>query len=58
VIVQRVGLALAPGVRVDRGYRVTIAPKHGMPMMVWRPNTATTLYRPAGTIHDMVDLTV
>jgi cytochrome P450 len=56
VILQRVSLSLAPGTRIDRSYRVTIAPKYGMPMRVQANGTTTRPIRPTGTIHDIVEL--
>lgn len=56
VIAQRFRLALAPGARIERKYRVTVAPKYGMPMIVHPKGRAVPTVAPRGRIHDTVDL--
>ena len=34
MILQRYRLKLAPGARIDRQVKLTLAPKHGLPMIV------------------------
>jgi cytochrome P450 len=56
MILQRYHLELAPGARVDRRLRITLSPKHGMPMHVLPLGRPPALNRPRGDIREMVDL--
>ncbi len=57
MVVQRWRLEMAPGARVDRVVKVTLGPKHGMPMIVHPPNGRFEAIPVKGNIHEMVDLT-
>ena len=56
VLLQRVGLGLAPRARVDHGGMVLSQPRHGMPMRVTRPGDAPITPVRAGNIRALVDL--
>jgi len=57
MIVERYRLRVAPPSRLDRSHRVSMAPKHGMPMVV-RPQDGRFEAVPiTGNVHQMVDLT-
>jgi cytochrome P450 len=56
VILQKFGLSLAPGTKIDRAYQITMAPKDGMPMVLHGAGERIKPVRPQGTIHDMVQL--
>jgi cytochrome P450 len=56
MIVQRYRLALQPGARIDRQLRVTLSPKHGMPMVVAAQDRQFRRTEVRGDIHEMVEL--
>ena len=56
MILQRYRLELAPRARIDRRLRITLSPKHGMPMRLLPPDRTPALNRPRGDIREMVDL--
>jgi cytochrome P450 len=56
MILQRFGVSLAAGARIDRTYQVTIAPQFGMPMRIHPKGAHVTPVRPRGTIREMIDL--
>jgi hypothetical protein len=56
MILQRYRLALQPGARIDRHLRITLAPRHGMPMSVLPPDRLPAPNWPRGNIREMVDL--
>ena len=56
MIVQRFALALERGARIDRRLRITLAPRQGMPMVVFAHDRALPINRPRGNIREMVEL--
>jgi cytochrome P450 len=56
IILQRFHLGLAPGTRIERKYQVTVAPKDGMPMIIYPKGCPVERAIPTGPIHDTVDL--
>jgi cytochrome P450 len=56
MLLQHYGLMLAPGARVDRSLKVTLGPKHGMPMVVLAANRPVPRVAARGDIREMVDL--
>lgn len=56
MILQRYRLAVVAGARIDRAFKVTLTPKHGMPMIVSRQDRQFTKATVRGNIHEMVDL--
>ncbi|HEX6290501.1 MAG TPA: cytochrome P450 [Herpetosiphonaceae bacterium] len=57
LLLQRYGLMLAPNARIDRLLKVTLGPKHGMPMVVLPTNRPVPRITARGNIREMVDLT-
>ncbi len=55
-ILQRHGLEVAPGARIDRQVQLTLSAKHGVPMQVIPCDQAPRYVEFRGNIHDMVDL--
>jgi cytochrome P450 len=58
VILQRFRLALPPRQRVDRDITITMRPRRGLPMQVWRQDRAfhTSARGVTGDLARMVDL--
>ncbi len=57
MLLQRYRFELAPLARIDRRVAITMAPKHGMPMIIRRADTAWRRDgTPRGDIHDIVSL--
>jgi cytochrome P450 len=56
MILQRYRLTIQPGARIDRQLRVTLSPKHGMPMVVAAQDRQFRRTEVRGDIHEMVDL--
>jgi cytochrome P450 len=56
MIVQRFGLALAPRATVDRRVKITMSPRHGMPMDILPAGAAFQPGAARGNIHEMVEL--
>jgi cytochrome P450 len=55
-MIPRFGFRVLDSVRIDRAFRVTMVPRHGLPMSLHDPSE---IFRPArvlGNIHQMVDL--
>jgi cytochrome P450 len=57
MIVQRYRLTIAPHSRIDRSHRVSMAPKHGMPMVVHLQDGRFEAVPITGNVRQMVDLT-
>ena len=57
MIVQRFSFGLAPHCRIDRSHRVTLEPKHGMPLMIEPQGREFAAQPVQGNLHQMVDLT-
>jgi cytochrome P450 len=57
MIVQRYRLSVAPHSRIDRTHRVSMAPRHGMPMVVHPQDGRFEAVPITGNVHQMVDLT-
>jgi len=56
MILQRWRLAVVPGATIDRVVRVTLGPKHGLPMILTPQDNHFSANPVQGNIHDMVDL--
>jgi cytochrome P450 len=56
LILQRYRLKLAPGARIDRDVKLTLAPKHGMPMVVARQDRQFSRGEARGNIRELVEL--
>jgi cytochrome P450 len=55
-LLQRYGLMLAPHARIDRSLKITLAPKHGLPMILVPRDRRVPRVSARGNIHEMVDL--
>lgn len=55
MLLQRYRLTLAPNARIDRQLRLTLSPKHGMPMLVTPQDRQFTRSNVRGNIRDMID---
>jgi cytochrome P450 len=53
---QRWRPAVVPGARIDRTVRITMAPKYGLPIVLYPQDGRFTAVPVRGDIHDMVDL--
>jgi hypothetical protein len=56
LLLQRYHFALPAGARIDRSVLFTLAPKHGMPMLIERQNRRWAKVAVDGDIHQIVDL--
>ena len=56
MILQRFRLQVVPGSRIDRAVRVTMNPRHGIPMKIGGPGSQLSRSAVRGNIHDMVDM--
>jgi cytochrome P450 len=58
MILQRYRLAVVPGARIDRRVKITLSPRHGMPVVVHPADGRFAASRAPvrGNIHEMVDL--
>ena len=56
MIVQRTGLQMLPGSRIDRSVKVTMGPRRGLPMLLSPAGTCHDASVIHGNIHEMVDL--
>jgi cytochrome P450 len=56
-IVPRFCFRVVEGSRIDRDFRVTMVPRHGLPMTIHRPDEFFQRMRVKGNINQMVDLT-
>lgn len=56
MVLQRYGLAMVAGARIDRNLQITLAPKNGMPMTIETPTGTVTSHSVRGNIRGMVDL--
>lgn len=56
MMLQRFGVELAPGTRVDRFATVVLRPKHGMPLTLRAPGEAGYHRAVRGDVREMVDL--
>jgi hypothetical protein len=57
MILQRWRLAVVPGSRIDRSVKITMGPKHGMPMVLHRQDRVFQGAEVRGNVHEMVDMT-
>jgi len=57
LILPRWRMTVVPGARIDRHVAISLAPKHGMPMIVKRQDRDFKRSEVRGDIHEMVDLT-
>ena len=55
-ILRRFRLSMLPGTRVDRTVKVTLAPRHGLPMAIHSPDRRFDAPRVTGNVREMVDL--
>jgi cytochrome P450 len=55
MVLQRFRLAVAPGARIDRTYRLSLEPLEGMPMVVSKQDRRFTRNEIRGNIHEMID---
>jgi hypothetical protein len=56
LILQRWRVAVVPAARIDRVVRFTIAPRHGLPVILHPQDRRFEAAQVAGDIHDLVDL--
>jgi hypothetical protein len=56
MLLQRHGVELAPGARIDRKTNVVMSPKHGMPLILRPPGSAVKAGGVKGNVREMVDL--
>jgi cytochrome P450 len=56
MIVQRIGLRMLPGSRIDRSVKVTMGPRRGLPMLLSPAGSQREASAVLGNIHEMVDL--
>jgi cytochrome P450 len=56
LIIPKFRFLIPPNTRIDRHLRVTLSPKHGMPMQVVVQDRRFTRSTVRGNIHEMVDL--
>lgn len=57
ILLQRFRFELVPDARIDRRVAITMAPKHGMPMLLHRAGTSWRRSgEPRGDIHSIVEL--
>lgn len=54
ILLQRYHLALAPGVQIDRSFKLTLMPKAGMPMIIMPPDRRVVLREVRGNIREML----
>jgi cytochrome P450 len=57
LILRRWQVQVVPGARIDRSVQVTMAPRHGLPMLLQPRGRRLQAVPVRGDIHDMVDLT-
>lgn len=57
MILQKWRLTVVPGSRIDRTVKVTMGPRHGLPMTIHKQDRCFQKVRVHGDIHEMVDLT-
>lgn len=55
MLLQRYRLTVAPGARIDRQLRLTLSPKHGMPMVIAPQDRQFTRSSVRGNILDMIN---
>lgn len=56
-ILRRWRFSVVPGAQIDRRVKVTLAPKHGLPMRIGHATEGFHRVQVRGNIHEMVDLT-
>lgn len=56
MLVQRHWLELAPGARIDRRVKITMSPRHGLPMLVRAPGARIRPGGLRGNVREMVEL--
>jgi cytochrome P450 len=56
MLLQRFGLELVPGARVERRTTLVMSPRHGMPMILRAAGTLAPVARVRGNVHEMVAL--
>ena len=56
MILQRFRPEVIPGARIDRVVRVTMSPRHGMPMKLFRQDRQYRRSKICGNVREMVDL--
>ena len=56
ILLQRFQLTMAPDAKVDYQMKITLSPKHGLPVMVARRNEPFIKHDVSGTIHKIIDL--
>jgi cytochrome P450 len=56
MLLQRFGLALAPGARVDRKTTIVLSPRRGVPLCLRPPGTVAPATHVRGNVHEMVEL--
>jgi cytochrome P450 len=55
-LLQRFQLLAVPGSQVDYQMKLTLSPKHGLPMTVASKNQPFIKHKVSGTIHRIIDL--
>lgn len=56
LMLQRFRFSMVPGSRIDRVVRITMQPRHGMPMKIFENDRQYTSSEVTGQIHEMVAL--
>ena len=56
ILLQRFQLMTVPDAKVDYQMKITLSPKHGLPVMVARRNEPFIKHGVSGTIHRIIDL--
>jgi cytochrome P450 len=56
IMLQRLRFTVVPGTRIDRAIRVTMIPRHGLPMLIEKNDRRFTASEIEGQIHEMVKL--
>jgi cytochrome P450 len=58
MVLQKFRVSLAPGAKVDLGVHISLVPKHGLPVVLGRPNLEPrgVLAKIAGNVHAHADL--
>ena len=56
LMLQRFRFSVVPGTRIDRVVRITMQPRHGMPMKIFDNDRQYSASEVSGQIHEMVEL--
>ena len=55
MLLQRYRLRVAPGTRIDRCFRMSLTPRHGLPMIIATQDRQFAKSEVRGNIHEMID---